>query len=47
MAIVPEFILRKLYVQESLKIEEAGFSFKLHNTFAPATIFGFQLDVDG
>jgi alpha-N-arabinofuranosidase len=47
MAAVPEFILRKLYVQGSLKAQADGFSFALNNSFAPATVTGFQLSVDG
>jgi alpha-N-arabinofuranosidase len=44
---IPEFLLRKLYVQGSLKTSEDGFSFALRNTFAPATVTRFQLTVDG
>lgn len=46
MTAVPEFMLRKLYVPGSLKREPDGFSFALKNTFAPATITGFGLEVD-
>jgi hypothetical protein len=38
MPAVPEFILRKLFVQGSLQAHEDGFSFVLNNTFAPATV---------
>jgi len=44
---IPEFILRKLFVRESLQIDKDGFSFALHNTFAPGTITGLALEVDG
>ena len=47
MAGVPEFILRKLYVQGSLKAQADGFSFALNNSFAPATVTGFQLSLNG
>ena len=47
MASVPEFILRKLYVPDSLTAHSGGFSFALNNSFAPATVTGFRLDVDG
>ncbi len=40
---IPEFILRKLVLPGSLKRTPSGFSFVLHNTFAPATITKFQL----
>ncbi len=45
--VVPEFILRKLFVKGSLKKEGAGFSFAINNTFAPATLSSVGLDVDG
>jgi hypothetical protein len=32
---IPEFILRKLYVQGSFQTSAGGFSFALNNTFAP------------
>jgi len=44
---IPEFVLRKLYVRGSLKAEADGFSFALKNTFAPGTLVGLALDVDG
>jgi alpha-N-arabinofuranosidase len=47
MPAVPEFILRKLFVQGSLKAQDDGFSFALNNSFAPATVTGFNLEVDG
>jgi alpha-N-arabinofuranosidase len=40
---IPEFILRKLVLPRSLKRTPSGFTFILHNTFAPATITRFQL----
>lgn len=46
MPAVPEFILRKLYVKGSLQSEEDGFSFRLLNTFAPATFIDFAVEVD-
>ena len=47
MPAVPEFVLRKLYVTDSLQREGDGFRFQLHNSFAPAAIKGFTLLVDG
>lgn len=47
MAGVPEFMLRKLFVKDSVKTDENGFSFALNNTFAPATVTKFALTVDG
>lgn len=44
---IPEFILRKLFVRESLKTHADGFSFALLNTFAPGTITSLALHVDG
>jgi alpha-N-arabinofuranosidase len=44
---IPEFILKKLYVPGSLKTTPGGFTFDIHNTFAPATVTGVGLDVDG
>ena len=44
---IPEFILRKLYVKDSLKIEPDGFSFALMNSYAPAKVTAFELRVDG
>ncbi|KAF0110766.1 MAG: alpha-N-arabinofuranosidase [Chloroflexi bacterium] len=42
---IPEFVLRKLVVQGSLKKKGSGFSFILNNTFAPATIQRIELFV--
>lgn len=47
MSAIPEFILRKLFVQNSLKNTPDGLHFNLNNTFAPATILAFTLEVDG
>ena len=47
MAAIPEFVLRKLVVKDSLKTWADGFSFDLLNTFAPAALTGFALTVDG
>ncbi len=44
---VPEFILRKLIVKDSLKADENGFSFSISNSLAPVTLLGFALKVDG
>ena len=44
---IPEFVLKKLYVSGSFKTTTSGFSFDIHNTFAPATVTGVGLDVDG
>ena len=44
---IPEFVLRKLFVQGSLQAQADGFSFALRNTFAPGTITGLGLEVDG
>ena len=44
---IPEFILRKLFVQGSFRTDAEGFSFALNITFAPATLMGLALEVDG
>ena len=44
---IPEFILRKLFVQDSLKVGADDFQFALRNTFAPGTITALTLEVDG
>jgi alpha-N-arabinofuranosidase len=44
---IPEFILRKLYVPDSFRSGAEGFCFALSNTFAPATLTGIALEVDG
>jgi alpha-N-arabinofuranosidase len=45
--VIPEFILRKLFVKGSLKTQGESFSFAINNTFAPATLTSVGLDVDG
>lgn len=48
MPIIPATVLKKLYVQGSLRREEDGFAFDLKNLIAPATIVSVhRLDVDG
>lgn len=44
---IPEFVLRKLFVQGSLQVQPDGFSFALRNTFAPGTIIALALELDG
>ncbi len=44
---IPEFVLRNLYVRNSLKETTEGFTFAMCNTFAAATILGFDLEVNG
>ncbi len=44
---VPESILRQLYVSDSFQAEPDVLSFALLNSFAPATITGFGLEVEG
>lgn len=46
MPAIPEFVLRKLYVADSLVSRENGFDFELNNTFAPVTLTGFSLNID-
>ena len=43
----PEFLLRRLFVKDSLTSETNGFSFQLINSIAPATVLWFSMDVDG
>lgn len=47
MPVIPEFVLRKLYVADSLKPFEGGFIFELNNTFAPVTLTGLSITSDG
>jgi alpha-N-arabinofuranosidase len=47
MPAVPEFLLRRLFLEDSLKTDPEGFSFSIFNRFAPATITAFRLAVDG
>jgi beta-fructofuranosidase len=46
MPAIPEFMLRKLYVPESLKPIEGGFSFELNNSLAPVTLTGLAITLD-
>ncbi len=48
MATIPPSVLKKLYVEGSLRAESSCFTFDLKNLVAPATIVGFNtLQVDG
>ncbi|MBL7063232.1 MAG: hypothetical protein ISS49_03350 [Anaerolineae bacterium] len=48
MPAIPPFILKKLYVKGSLRVEGGSFALDIKNTIAPATITAFTgLDVDG
>jgi len=48
MPVIPPSVLKKLYVKESLRLENNGFAFDLKNLIAPATITDVDgLDVDG
>jgi hypothetical protein len=48
MPAIPKSVLRKLYVQGSLRTEDGDFILELKNTIAPATITALTgLDVDG
>jgi hypothetical protein len=48
MATIPPSVLKKLYVEGSLKAEASCFTFDLKNLVAPATIVGFHtLHVNG
>ena len=48
MPAIPAFVLKKLYLKGSLRVEEGGFALDLKNTIAPGTITAFAgLDVDG
>ncbi len=48
MPAIPKSVLRKLYVEGSLRTEDGGFVLALKNTIAPATITALTgLDVDG
>ena len=44
---IPEFILSGMFVRGSLRSTDSGFVFSLRNTYAPATILGFGLEVAG
>jgi len=43
---LPDFIVRKLYVKDSLKKQESGIVFTLNNSFAPVVIQAFSLRLD-
>ena len=48
MPVIPPTVLKKLYVEGSLRLEEKGFAFDLKNLIAPATITDVDsLEVDG
>jgi hypothetical protein len=48
MPVIPPTVLKKLYVEGSLRLEDQGFAFDLKNLIAPATITEIGgLDVDG
>ncbi len=48
MPAIPPVILKKLYVKNSLRNEEGGFSLALQNSIAPGVILGFKgVTVDG
>ena len=48
MPIIPAFLLKKLYVDGSLKCTDQGVSLSLKNTLAPGTIIGVSsLEIDG
>jgi hypothetical protein len=48
MPIIPPTVLKKLYVEGSLRLKDGGFAFDLKNLIAPATITGVGgLEVDG
>ncbi len=47
MPAVPEFLLRRLLIKDSLKVTPDGFSLAILNRVAPATITAFQLMVGG
>jgi hypothetical protein len=48
MPVIPATVLKKLYVQGSLRAKDDGFVFDLKNLIAPATITGIEgLEVNG
>ena len=48
MPAIPSFVLKKLYVEGSLRTEDDGFALELKNVIAPGTIAAFTgLDLDG
>lgn len=44
---VPEFILRNMFIKDSLVPQGSGFQFAIRNTYAPATVLGFWVALDG
>jgi alpha-L-arabinofuranosidase len=44
---IPEFILAGMFEKGSLQRREESFSFVLKNSYAPATILGFSLEING
>ena len=44
---IPEFILRNMFIKGSFTSTEGGFSFQIRDTYAPATVTGFRLEVNG
>ena len=44
---IPEFILRKMFLKDSLRIVGDGFAFDIKDTYAPATVQAFALERDG
>ncbi len=44
---IPEFILRNMFVKDSLVSRGSGFQFAIKDTYAPATVLSFQLELDG
>lgn len=48
MPVIPPTVLKKLYLEGSLRLEDNGFAFDLKNLIAPATITQVEgLEVDG
>ena len=48
MPIIPPTVLKKLYVEGSLRLEDGGFAFDLKNLIAPAIITGVDgLEING
>ena len=46
MPSVPEFLLRKLYVKDSLKRRPDGFEFQLNNTLTAVTVTSLSVAAD-
>lgn len=44
---IPEFILRNMFVKDSLSATDSGFQFAIKDTYAPATVLSFGLSVGG